>query len=72
MLNIKCSHRRHECPEGLDVCCQFCEKNYSPCEGKCSGCWDVDQMTGISIFDKASLGSGIDPKIESEAVVPIA
>ncbi len=40
MKNIKCSISDHKCPEGLDTCCQFCSLNYSPCAGKCSGCWD--------------------------------
>ncbi len=40
MENMKCSTSDHECPEGLDTCCQFCSLNYSPCAEKCSGCWD--------------------------------
>ncbi|HEY3375541.1 MAG TPA: hypothetical protein VGK02_10875 [Candidatus Aquicultor sp.] len=49
MENIKCSEHTHICPEKLDVCCQFCTRNYSPCEGKCSGCWDQIKITGPTI-----------------------
>jgi predicted ATP-dependent serine protease len=50
MLNVKCPHVRNTCPEELDVCCQFCKMNYSPCNGKCSGCWDADQLSEVTVL----------------------
>lgn len=71
-INMKCSEIHFECPERLDMCCQFCEMNYSPCESKCSGCWDVDQMTNAEMLDSTSIIEGISSKIETELTIPVA
>ena len=44
MQNVRCSVGNRECPEGLDTCCQFCELNYTPCSGKCDGCWNDESV----------------------------
>ncbi|MHB8841919.1 MAG: hypothetical protein ACYC56_09070 [Candidatus Aquicultor sp.] len=49
MENVKCTSNNHECSENLDICCQFCLRNYSPCTGKCSGCWDEAKENGYVV-----------------------
>lgn len=51
MQNVKCttSNTSKSCPENKDICCQFCTLNYSPCEGKCSGCWDQIAEIGYDV-----------------------
>lgn len=61
MQNLKCiSMDDRQCPDNFDICCQFCIRNYSPCVGKCSGCWD--QLADIGYM------SEIDQALASEPV----
>jgi len=60
MQNIKCSSdKTHQCPQGMDVCCQFCELNYTPCAGKCDGCWNELPMHGCAVEGRTVLAQDL-------------